>query len=270
MPNRRIDLLAVTVHDLHLGVVAGHGKVGEALEVVKPFVYGTAFPIRPGVFATAAHVLREAKADAGPDGVVALFRRGREDIESGPVIRASVHDGIDLALLECPYFGKLPPLPMMVGELDLFTRVSAAGYPLAVDGERLAFVLRGFAGTVVTRRELYHLPSQPPGYELSFPAPRGLSGAPLVRADRDGTWCVGYIVENWKYSSGDFVAGLAVDSEALVRVESPLLGGSLGAALGVALPPPRPPTPVRNPLMVPFEASAEGWPDEDLLNPEEG
>ncbi len=190
MTNSRIDLLAVTIHDLHLGVVAGHGKVGEALEVVSPFIYGTAFPIRPGVFATAAHVLRNAMADAGKEGVVALCRRGPEDIESGPVVRTDVHAGIDLALLECPYFAKLPGLPMMVGELDIFTRVSAAGYPYAVDAERLAFVLRGFAGTVVTRRELYHLPSQPPGYELSFPAPRGLSGAPLVHVNREGTWCV--------------------------------------------------------------------------------
>lgn len=265
MTEPNVDLMAVTLHDLHLGVVAGDGRPGDALEVAKPVVYGTAFSVRSGIFLTAGHVLRDALKDAGPNGVIGLFRKGPKEIESGPVVRTDYHPGIDLALLECPYFAWLPPLPMAFGELNIFARVSAAGYPYAVDAERLAFVPRGFAGTVVTRRELYHLPSQPPGYELSFPAPRGLSGAPLIVVNRQGTWCAGYVIENWKYDSGDFIAGLAVASDALLSVESPLFGGAFAAGFGLERRPLGPPTPVRNPLLVPFDPGLEGWPDEDLL-----
>jgi hypothetical protein len=72
------------------------------------------------------------------------------------------------------------------------------------------------------------------------------------------------VIENWKYDSGDFVAGLAVASDALLSVESPLFGGAFAGGFGLDQQPLRPPTPVRNPLMVPFEAGLEGWPDDDL------
>jgi hypothetical protein len=43
--------------------------------------------------------------------------------------------------------------------------------------------LRAFKGYVVTRRALRHLPAAPPGYEISFIPPIGLSGAPLMIGD---------------------------------------------------------------------------------------
>jgi len=84
------------------------------------------------------------------EGKVALFRKGPQDIEAGPVVREDLIPGVDLAILLCPFFR--PSLPF---RSHLPARVSAAGYPYAVDTERLALVPRGFAGHVVTRRELY-------------------------------------------------------------------------------------------------------------------
>lgn len=257
----------VTLHDLHLAIVAGNGTIGESLQVNKPVVFGTAFPIAPGLFMTANHVLTDALADAGTDGVVALFRKGPTQIESGPVTQHEAIPSLDLALLACPHFKRLEPLPADFTPLDIFVPVSAAGYPYAVDSERLSFVPRGFAGHVVTRRELYHLPAQPPGYEVSFPAPRGLSGAPLIVRDRiAGARCVGTIIENWKYASGDFIAGIAIASEAFLSIESKLLGRPLAHLWSRDRQALRPPTPVRNPLMVPFDASIEDWPDDGEAN----
>src|SRR5689334_17635007 len=153
---KRPTMGLVTLHDLHLGIVAGKGALGGSFQVNKPVVFGTAFPIAPGLFMTANHVLRDALADAGADGIVALFRKGATEVESGPVTRHEAIPHLDVALLECPHFKRLEALPVEFSALDIFMPVSAAGYPYAVDTARLSFVPRGFAGHVVTRRELYH------------------------------------------------------------------------------------------------------------------
>jgi hypothetical protein len=264
-----MSFIPVTIHDLHLGVVAGTGFPGQTLSVNQPVVHGTAFPIAPGLFMTANHVLNFALDDAGKDGVVALFRKGPQQVEAGAVGKHESLPGLDLALLSCPYFRALLPVPILFRPLDIYTSVSAAGYPYAVDPERLAFAPRGFAGHVITRRELYHLPSQPPGYEVSFPSPRGLSGAPLLMQDETGAWCCGTMIENWRYASGDFVAGVAIASEAFLSIKSTILGRPLAEVLGERYRPLGPPTPIRNPLIIPFDVSADGWPDVDDLNEED-
>jgi hypothetical protein len=260
------EVVGVSVDDLHFGVVSGEGKPGDALNTTAPIVYGTAFCFAPGgLFLTAGHVLEDALKDAGPNGVVGLFRRsGKSALEGGPVTCHELHRGIDMALLLCPFFRRAIPFPIAFDELDLLTPVSAIGFPLAVDTERLALVARGFLGHVVTRRELYQLPAQPPGYEVSFPCPRGLSGAPLVQQRRDGAWCVGYVVQNWRYASGDYTAGVAVACDALLSIESKMLNRPLARLFGLEPRPLRSPTPVRNPLMVRSDTSVEGWPDDDI------
>ena len=61
------EALPVDVLDLHLAVMAVKDLVpGKTPESVKPFIYGTAFPILPGLFATAGHVLEDAAADGVP------------------------------------------------------------------------------------------------------------------------------------------------------------------------------------------------------------
>jgi len=70
------------------------------------------------------------------------------------------------------------------------------------------------------------------------------------------------MIQNMNYASGDFVAGIAVASDALLSVRSDLVGGQLAAVLGHDYRPLKPPTPVRNPLSVPIDVSLEGWPDD--------
>ena len=69
-------------------------------------------------------------------------------------------------------------LPIDFGRLKMFDEVTAIGFPFSIDPERLTWICRGFKGHVVTSREMYHISAQPPGYELSFVPPPGLSGAP--------------------------------------------------------------------------------------------
>src|SRR5207244_12245499 len=65
-------------------------------------------------------------------------------------------------------------------QLDMLDPASSIGFPWSLDPEWVTVVPRALRGHVVTRRELYQLRAQPPGYELSFHAPRGISGGPLV------------------------------------------------------------------------------------------
>ncbi len=60
------------------------------------------------------------------------------------------------------------------------------------DPERPHIDARGFKGAVVTATQFARLAGAPDIYELSFSAPRGLSGAPVMAADR----VVGIIIGN--------------------------------------------------------------------------
>jgi hypothetical protein len=80
-------------------------------------------------------------------------------------------------------------LPWSMSVLATLTSVSAVGYPHALDSKKDYGVIiqRAFAGHVVAVAP-FHLPQHDPeqrflAYELSIPVPKGLSGAPLVRAD---------------------------------------------------------------------------------------
>ena len=54
-------LLGVRILDLHLGVVAVRQKPGGGIEAPKPLIYGTAFPVLPGLFVTAGHVATDTE-----------------------------------------------------------------------------------------------------------------------------------------------------------------------------------------------------------------
>ncbi len=98
-----------------------------------------------------------------------------------PIDQIEITTAIDLALIQCDSLQELHSLPLDFDRtLGILSPVSAVGFPLAMDGEFVTIVPRGFAGHVVTRRQLFQLPGHPPGYEVSFFAPPGLSGAPLV------------------------------------------------------------------------------------------
>lgn len=242
-----MGLIGVSILDLHLAVVAGGPAAdGSAFELASPVFFGTAFPILPGVFVTAAHVVRAAR-DSG--GKVAFCRTGprRSEIPSAVhlVDDVELFDGLDLALVKCAGHSNLVPLPLLFEPLDVLTPVTAVGFAVGVDVQYQTFVHRAFAGHIVTRRGLYHLqPDQPPGYELSFVTPPGLSGAPLVIRTADGAFVAGHIVHWWRVEleGAEYRFGIAVASEALIGVTSAIVGGSLVRALSGEPRPLRPPS----------------------------
>jgi len=161
--------------DLHVPVLSSLRATDGSLQTPKPLVYGTAFPLAPGLFATAAHAIEAAAADGTP---------GLSDVSNAddPMVHYAVKSyelvkAIDLAILEAPSLANLPAFPIDFDrKLEFLANASALGFPLAMDAEFVTCIPRAFGGHVVRRRELYQLPGQPPGYELSFPAPEGLSG----------------------------------------------------------------------------------------------
>lgn len=95
-----------------------------------------------------------------------------------------IFDGIDLALLYCPDLS-VEILPFSFTPLNFLVDVFTMGFPFGF--EPPVYHLRAFKGHVVTRRGLTSLTGVPPGYELSFVPPPGLSGAPLLTLLPDGS-----------------------------------------------------------------------------------
>jgi hypothetical protein len=93
--------------------------------------------------------------------------------------------------------------------------------------------LRAFRGHVVTRRTLTILPGNPPGYELSFVPPPGLSGAPLLVPSADGEAVAGIVLKHHKaeFRERTMELGLALDIEELLTLDSRLVGGSIAEHL---------------------------------------
>ena len=165
----------IRAFDVHVPVFAYIEKPGGGIETPKPIIYGTAFPVAPGIFATAGQVIKAAAADGKPG--LTYVNPGAE-IPLHQIKTYELVEAIDLALVESPSLRKLAPIPLDFDRrLDFLANASALGFPMALDAEFVTCIPRAFGGHVVTRRELYQLPAQPPGYELSFPAPEGLSGA---------------------------------------------------------------------------------------------
>jgi hypothetical protein len=226
---RRI-LGVVDLRDLVFPVFAA-SKNGDGT-VIAPVVYGTAFCVGPGIFATCAHVARTIEQDGG---VVALGDlRTAGAVLMAPSRRVERFDAVDVALIAC----KLPAIAVLrwqdpsLGYLD---DVSAFGFPYAVDVDegpaQFRVSMRAFKGYIITRRTLKSLPGRPPGYEVSASFPAGLSGAPLLRADPgipDLVLCGMVVGRGQTEVQGDTVAyGEALDVSVLAGLSSSMVGGTL-------------------------------------------
>jgi Trypsin-like peptidase domain len=256
------DLVPVNIIDLHFPVLALKRGVPKA-ETSRPIVYGTAFPIGPGVLLTAGHVWEAAFADGIP--ILSKIPVPGGTFRPLQVDDAELFRTIDVALISCPALGDVMPLPLDFDRrLAIGDPAYAIGFPMAVDAEWVSIVHRGFTGHVITRREMYHIPGQPPGYELSFYAPQGLSGAPLVSHVGGDHRCYGYIVQQSTISAGRETTpiGIAVDIVSLLALNSKILRGPVAHHFGRepivirATPPQRP-----GGVDV-VDISVEGWPDE--------
>ena len=133
----------------------------------------------------------------------------------------------------------------------MLTEVQASGFPYALDLHALTLTIRSFRGTVVAARTWGSLSAEPRVYELSFPCPRGISGAPLWKVGPSPSvlgiifgnsiteMIVNQEVERTKEGSETIVyekvealhLGLAVQAQSVLSVESSLLGMRVGEFL---------------------------------------
>jgi hypothetical protein len=251
--------------DFHLAVVAGRLDE-DGRFISKPLlVFGTAFPVAPGIFLTAGHVYENARAVAPVVGLCPFPREPQDSrIKAYVVSAAEVHGGIDLAVLSCPDLEQLIPLPMSFDSLVELDDVRAAGYPYSIDTPRLTMVFRAFQGHIVSIHQTPNLSAEPPSYEVSFQSPRGLSGAPLVAIEDGVLTGRGYMFGQLDIDSGNMRVGCAVSSRALLSVESQMVGGPLAGLFGKDLVPLPPPLPVRYTGMSQRSPGADvGWYDDD-------
>lgn len=106
------------------------------------------------------------------------------------------------------------------------------GFPFGF--EPPVYHLRAFKGHVVIRSGLTSLSGVPPGYELSFVPPPGLSGAPLLTLLLDGSPVITVVVlqhHTAEYRERRMELGIAIDIEELLTLESKIVGGSIAERL---------------------------------------
>ncbi len=240
-------------HDITLPVFGS-----DTIEATPRITAGTAFGIGGGYFLTAAHVVQTV-AELGlvlsvgafmkPDKPDSLGKWGKAKVTS-----CELFEDYDLALMEC---GEFPHtvLPWLTEPVDMLTTVISGGYPYAHEAEKQILYHRAFSGSISAHRHYLGLGAQPPVYELTFAAPRGLSGAPvLVRGLLNPPHVVGYVIKNAK--SGMLVStdtesikeedktiiveryefltyGVAVCSHSVLDVASEMIGRTIGAHLAL-------------------------------------
>ena len=68
-------------------------KPDGGIEAPKPLIYGTAFPVLPGVFVTAGHVATDAETDGIP-GLVQV--KSDRSVKAFEITEFEVFQGIDL------------------------------------------------------------------------------------------------------------------------------------------------------------------------------
>lgn len=168
-------------------VATGVRRLNGAYEI-SGSIFGTCFSIGGGMCLTAGHVVREL--DSCSDNAVPLIGTAKDDAWVPFAIRKTEVLDADVGILRysLPEIGH-QDVPMLKWDLQnpgVLTSVRAIGYPYGiytVDGVP-SIVARAFQGTVVcTLPRFKPLGQGGPAFsvhELSFQAPRGLSGAPLL------------------------------------------------------------------------------------------
>lgn len=152
-------------------------------------IHGTAFSIGGGLLLTANHVveLAEDVIQQDKDNLFALARfsstaRGLAAVTCNVVER---WPDIDVCVIGSTLLTDPENLMWAQQVLPVFSPVRALGYPGAADLQQdfVVVSVRGFSGTIVNGGLQRQLPGQPLGYELTFSAPKGLSGGPLLQVN---------------------------------------------------------------------------------------
>ena len=239
--------------------------MGEKIFEVIGEVYGTAFSIGNGYMLTAGHVIKSITA-ASLIGTIGLREPNSIYQKAAQIIDSELLPH-DLAIFKVDFLIKestnwFYTLPWQKRPLDTFDPVRCLGYPYGMHTveDRKSLVLRGFQGYVVA--DLFEFkPCDIQGdpfavYELSFNAPRGLSGSPLLSLrtnNEQHIWAAGIIIGNSKsrmlildseeineednsrtileqYESLSF--GIAVQAKDIFNIYSQMLGSTIYDYLG--------------------------------------
>jgi trypsin-like peptidase len=222
------------------------GTVPDGDKYVSREACGTASQIGGGVYLTAAHVV--ARAQTFPMAALAVIPDGRKgtlhritEIETFP--------DFDLAIFRAGKANFGQTFRWTDAPAALLDEVRAFGYPWGFNPESGHVNVRGFSGEVVGGTPIDRLPARPHGIELSFPCPRGLSGAPVIRMKPEPHRITGVVIastitdvtvyrEEEKSIEGDkesiFIKtealhlGLAIRADAVFGIKSDLLRCTLG------------------------------------------
>ena len=186
-------------------------------------LHGTAFTLGMGVFMTAAHVVEELEDSDAPH-----LRRlsGKGMTQALPIRASSRLPDIDVGILHVDI--DLPPVPMADSHEFQRKDVWTEGFAFGLDLVTKTFASRYLKGHVVSTRKYNNWAEFDLSrtgvhdrevfvHELSFPAPKGQSGAPLFVDDEDGySRCIGMIIGNSR-SAVDTVSQSEVIEDGAVK-----------------------------------------------------
>lgn len=163
-------------------VMQGHaGATSDTKQAIQ--VSGTAFSIGGDILITAGHALRAVLQDTGCD--LGVLQDGKRWLAS-PCSAVEEFPTHDIAIVKAPrLLGIAKALPWRVAPLAMLDAVGTVGYAYGLDLARGTLSVRAFNGYVVSATTSTHLETERHSYELSFPSPRGLSGAPLWTTSPD-------------------------------------------------------------------------------------
>jgi hypothetical protein len=205
-------------------------------------VIGTCFSIGGGYFLTAAHVLQDAYQCKWSG--ISFPYEGRW--QGSPFLDTEILEDLDIGVFKA----ETPNIKLLRWNdksYPMLQAVQSIGYPYAVDFKNIRLTVRGFAGHIVSEQNFHDLKGKPRIYELSFQAPRGLSGAPLFTVEK-GMTVSGLIIGNRTtemliYSDKEIISdgksekiveryealqlGIAIQSIAILDINYTVLGGTL-------------------------------------------
>jgi len=178
----------ISTYSISFPIIAAEKVINERY-LISGDICGTAFALGTEYFMTAGHVASSAPHSNNQQLVIGIL--GPDGFFKAAPIIETEDIGTDIALLKVRFpfpesEKRVQRLKWSEKSIDTFEHIRVAGYAygLHVVGENKSVVIRGFQGHVVTSL----LEFLPPGmkgkpfkvYELSFAAPRGLSGSPLL------------------------------------------------------------------------------------------
>ena len=206
-------------------------------------VFGTAFSLGNGFYLSAAHVVKGAQEK----GTIYMGYVVKGMWTVAEVSDHELLEDSDVAIIAATIPSAVT-LPWEMAKENMLEDVQTVGFPYAYDTELASIHVRAFKGNVISGRPFMKFPSHPRVFELSFPCPRGLSGAPLFTVDDTprirGMICGNATVEMLIFRDREEIddgnkvevveryesmqMGIAIQASSLSSINSRLLGKSIG------------------------------------------